>query len=115
MDPTNEIKSLLSLYVDEKIRFDEFHSIFVDFLRASRQFEGDAQQLIWSIELAIASVGLGRWTREEFRKECSRLAYVQYNVRCGIASHSLNHPEVLPKLVLEGASVDIGHALEPAL
>lgn len=115
MDPTNEIKSRLSLYLDGKLGFDEFHSAFADFLRTSREHDASAQELIWSVELAIASVGLGRWTRDEFRKELFRLSYVQYGVESGIASETvINDFRSLPEVALAGASVEIGPAPEHA-
>lgn len=75
MDPSNVLKSRLSDCLDGKIEFDQFHSIFVDYLQTSRKYERAAQDLIWSIEIAIANFGSGRWSAEELREELNRLAY----------------------------------------
>jgi hypothetical protein len=108
MDPSNEIKSLLDCYLKGAAEFDEFRNAFAFFLRTAFQYEKPAQNLIWSIDFAIAGFDLGRLSPEEATAKLVELAQFEVSSSDEVKTGSSNGvPLILDEVNYSRLSVDI--------
>ena len=73
MNLSTELKSRLSAYLKEKSGLDSFRVWFATILRTANQYDEATQNLLWSVDSALARFGSGRTSQAELCAELRQI------------------------------------------